>query len=86
MTTKEGSTKIVTFMTLGSGVLVQGVAICPVKIFFSTPRHRHTKYIVMLTKEGSTKIVNFMTPRAGGLMLGIIVNMYYLLLYQYTAH
>ena len=45
----------------------------------------------MITKEGSTKIVNFMTRKAGSLMLGvviyvIIVNMYYLLLYQYTAH
>ena len=46
-----------------------------------------------MTKEGSTKIINFMTPRAGVQMLGlaikvIIVNMYmfYLLLYQYTAH
>ena len=44
-----------------------------------------------MTKEGSTKIVNFMTSRAGVLMLGvviyvIIVNMYYLLLYQYTTH
>ena len=47
----------------------------------------------MMTKEESTKIVNFMSPSAGVLILGvaiyvyvIIVNMYYLLLYQYTAH
>ena len=48
-------------------------------------------YIVIMTKEGSTKIVNFMNPRAGLLVLGRghisdIVKMYYLLLYQYTAH
>ena len=46
---------------------------------------------VMMTKEGSTQIVNFMTLGAGVLMLGRghishIVNMYYLLLYQYTAY
>ena len=45
----------------------------------------------MMTKEGSTQIVQFMTPGAGILMLGRghishIVNMYYLLLYQYTAY
>ena len=45
----------------------------------------------MMTKEGSTQIVNFMTPGAGVLILGrdhisYIVNMYYLLLYQLTAH
>ena len=41
----------------------------------------------MMTKERSTQIVNFMTPGALILMLGrdllsLIVNMYYLLLYQ----
>ena len=40
---KEGSTKLVTFMTPGAAVLVQGVAICPIKILFSTPRHRSDK-------------------------------------------
>ena len=45
----------------------------------------------MMTKEGSTQIVHFMTPGAGILMLGRghishMVNMYYLLLYQDTAH
>ena len=44
----------------------------------------------MTAKEGSSKIVNFMNPGAGVLRLGHghkshIVNMYYLLLYQYTA-
>ena len=53
----------------GAAVFVQGEAICPIKIFFSTPRHR-TKYIAMMTKEGLTKIVNFMTLRAGVLVLG----------------
>ena len=45
----------------------------------------------MMYKKGSTQIVHFMTPGAGILMLGHghishIVNMYYILLYQYTAH
>ena len=45
----------------------------------------------MITKKGSSKHVNIMTPRAVVLKLGHghishTVNMYYLLLFQYTAH
>ena len=48
------------------------------------------KYIEMMSKERSTKILNFMTHGAGVLVLGHshishVVNMYYILLYQYTA-
>ena len=50
MMTKEGSTKIVNFMTPGAGVLVLGrghishiVKIILFKIFFSTPRHKSDK-------------------------------------------
>ena len=41
-----------------------------------------------MTKENSTKIIHFMIHGAGFFMLGrvIIVNMHYLLLYQYTTH
>ena len=51
MMTKEGSTKIVNFMTPGSGVLMLGCGhishivkcIISLKIFFFTPRHRSDK-------------------------------------------
>ena len=72
--TKEGSTKIVTFMTPGTEVLVLGRAhishIVKIHYFFknlllySQAYIRKTKYIVIMTKEGSTKIVNFKTPGA----------------------
>ena len=71
MMTKEGSTKIVTFMTPRAGVFVLGCGhishIVKIHYFFknhllySGPWIKHTKYILMMTKEGSTKIVNFMT-------------------------
>ena len=79
MMTKEGSTKIVTFMTPGAGVLVLRCGhishIVKMHYFFknllySQLKIRQTMYIVLITMEGSTKIVNFMTPRAGVLMLG----------------
>ena len=80
MMTKEGSIKIVNFITPGAGVLVQGHShishIVKMNYFFknlllySQALIRQTKYIVMMTKEGSTKIVNFMTPGVGVLMLG----------------
>ena len=57
--TKEGSTKIVNFLTPGAGVLVLGHDHI---LLYSQAQIRQTKYVVMLTKEGSTKIVNFMTP------------------------
>ena len=99
--TKEGFTKIVTFMPPRAGVLALGCChighIVKIHNFFlnlllySGSQIKQTKYIVMMTKEGSTKIVNFMTPGAGVLMLGHghishKVNMQYLLLYQYTVH
>ena len=81
MMTKEGSTKIVNFMTCGAGVLVLGRGyishIVKLHYFFknillySKALIRQTKYLVMMTKEGSTKIVNFMTPMAQVLMLGV---------------
>ena len=80
MMTKEGSTKIVFFMTPRAGVLVLGHGhisqIVKMHYFFknlllySQALIRQTKYIVMMIKEGFTKIVTFMTPRAGFLMLG----------------
>ena len=48
MMTKEGSTKVVNFMTPGAAVLVQGVAMCPIKIFFSSLGCGHTSHIVEL--------------------------------------
>ena len=89
MMTKEGSTKIVNFMTPGAGVLVLGRGYIShiVKLhyffknllFFSQAQIKQTKCIVMMTKEGSTKIVKFIRQV-------IIVNIYFLLLYQYTSH
>ena len=79
MMTKEGSTKILTFMTPKVVVLLLGcghISYSENTLFLSTPRHRSDKlswYKVMITKEGSTKIVNFMTPRVGVLMLGMAI-------------
>ena len=80
MMTKEASTKIVNFMTPGSGVLVLGFGhisrIVKMHYFFKNLLHysqaqiRQTRYIVMIAKEGSTKIVTLMTPGAGVLVLG----------------
>ena len=73
--TKEGSTKIVTFMTPWAGVLVLGRGhishIVKMHYFFkslllySQAYIRQTKYKVMMTKEGSDKIINFRTPGLG---------------------
>ena len=77
--TKEGSTKIVNFMSPGAGVPVLGCALLShiVKMHYflnlllsSQAYIRQTKYIVLINKEGSTKIVTFMTPGAGVLVLG----------------
>ena len=82
MMTKEGSTKIVNFMTPREGpVLVLGCGHIShiVKMHYSFKNFllysqaliSQTMYVlVMMTKEGSTKIVNFMTPGAGVLVLG----------------
>ena len=79
MMTTERSTKIVNFMTTGTGVLVLGRThishIVKIHYFFknlflySQAQIRQTKYIIM-TNEGSTIILNFMTPGAGILVLG----------------
>ena len=75
MMTKEGSTKIVTFMTSGDGVLVLGCGhishIVKMHYFINNrlifSRHRSDDiYIGMVTKEGSTKIVNFLTQESRG--------------------
>ena len=80
MMTKEGSTKIVYFMTPGVWVLVIGCGHISYRVkmhyffknlfFNSQALIRQTKYVVMMTKEGSTKILNFMTPWVGVLVLG----------------
>ena len=90
--TKEGSIKIVNFMTSGTGVLVLGFVhkshIVKMLYFFknflvfSQAYFRQNKYEVMMTKEGSTKIVNIMTPGSVVLVLGYghishIVKMHY---------
>ena len=99
--TKEGSTQLVIFMTPGAGVLALGCGHIShiVKLHHSLQNlllHsqawiRQTSYLVIMTKEGSTKITNLMTLGTGVLALGCghishIVNVYYILLYQYTAH
>ena len=92
MMIKEGSTKIVNFMTPRAGVFVLWCGhishIVKMHYFFknlllySQAYIRQTKYIVLINKEGSTKIVTFMTPGAGVLVLGCghishIVKMHY---------
>ena len=79
--TKERFTIIVNFMTPGAGVLVLGRChagqevklhyFFKNRLLYSQAYIKQTMYIVMVTKEGSTENV---------------VNMYYLPLYQYTAH
>ena len=100
MMTKEGLTQNVNFMINGAGVLALGCGhishIVKMHYSFKNLLYSHAwirqpEYKVMMTKEGSTQIVNFMTLGTGVLMLGRghishIVNIYYLLLYQYTAH
>ena len=78
--TKEGSIKIVNFMTPGAGVLVQECGhkshIVKLHYFFkkfliySQALNSQTKYAVMMTKEGSNKFVNFTTRGAWVLVLG----------------
>ena len=77
MMTKEGSTKIVNFMTPGAGVLVLGRGhisdIVKMHYFFknlllqSQAQITQTMCILMMDNEESTKIVSFMTPGQGGL-------------------
>ena len=79
MTTEE-STKIVNFMTPGTGVLVLGrghiIHIVKMHYFFknillySGAWFSQTKHIIMMSKEVSIKFVNFMTLGARVLVLG----------------
>ena len=84
MMTKKGSTKIVTFMIPGAGVLVLGcghvshIPVVKMHLFVEKSSsllpvidQTNYVYIVLMTKEGSTKTVNFMTPRTRVLMLVI---------------
>ena len=83
MVTKEGSTKIVNFMTPGAGILVKERGhrshIVKLHYFFknlllySQTLISQTKYVVMMTKEGSTKIVNFIAPWAGEMCWGVVI-------------
>ena len=82
MMTKDGSTKIVNFMTPGAGVFVLGrdhishvVKMRYLNLFFFKssfllPGIDQTNQvcIVMMNKEGSTEIVNFMTLGTGVLV------------------
>ena len=73
---KEGSTKIINFLTPGAGVLVlrhgHTSHILKMHYFFkilllySQALNRQTMYIVMMTKEESTKNVNFMNRLGRG--------------------
>ena len=72
---KEGSTKIVNFMTPGAGVLALGCGHVShiVKMHYVLKNlllYSEARNIVMIAKEGSTKIVNIIKV--------IIVYMYYL--------
>ena len=81
MMTKEGSTKIVNFMTPGAGVLVLGRGHIShiVEMHYSYKNLllnsqayiRQIMYIEMMTKEGSSKIVTFMTPGGAVLVQGV---------------
>ena len=66
MMTKEGSTKIINFMTPGVGLLVlgRGHIIYTVKLY-KPGIDQTNKCLVMMTKEGPTKIVNIMTQGKG---------------------
>ena len=73
--TKKGTTKFVTFMTPGAGVLVVrcGYISHIGKMHYSSPLpyiDLQIKYIVMMTKKGSTTNLNFMTPREEVFVLG----------------
>ena len=86
MMTKEGSTKILNFMTLGAGVFALGHGhishVVKMQYFFSSAlgheseKFSTSRYIVMMTKEASIKIVNLMQFKS-------IYTFDYM--YQYTA-
>ena len=101
MMTKEGSTKIIIFMTPGAGILLLGCGHISIQskcincffenlLLYSYAQIRQTiGYKVMMTKEGSTQPPN---PRVrvsdvrAWPYKSHIMNMYNHLLYQYTAH
>ena len=101
--TKEGSTKIVNFLSPGAGVLALGrghishIHVVKMHYFFKKsssllPGKDQTNYLVYSNDDQGRVYQNckFYYP-PGVLILGmailvIIVNMYYLLIYQYTAH
>ena len=80
MITKEGSIKIINFMTPSAEVLALRCGhithLMEILYFFknlllySQAKIKRTKFIIMLTKVGSTIIVTFMTPWAGVLAHG----------------
>ena len=82
MMTKEGSTKIETFLTPGVGVLAQwsGHISHMVKmhylfknLLFTQASIKQTVSIVMMTKEESTKIVNVMAQGQGFFCWGLVI-------------
>ena len=80
MMTKEGSGKIVTFMTPGPGVLALGRDHIShiVKmhysyknlLLYSKSKIRQTMYVEMMTKEGLYQNKNFHDPRGSGSYAG----------------
>ena len=78
MMTKEGSTKIVTFMTPGAGVLMLGCDHIShivkmhyfFKIFFSTHMRTTDNLHIYSNDDQGRGLPNFMTPRVRVLMLG----------------
>ena len=75
MMTKEGSTKIINFMTSGAGVHVlyktysENTLLNRLLYFWTWVTQ--TMYIEMMTKESSTKIVNF--AEQGLLFLDVVI-------------
>ena len=71
--TTEKSTKIISFIASGAGVLMlgRGYMSCSemhyffeILLLYSSAIFRQTKGLEMMTKKESTKIVNFKTPGA----------------------
>ena len=83
MMTKEGSTKIVNFMTPRAGVLMLGCGhishIVKMHYFFKNlllyfqAQIRQTKGIVMMSEERYTKVVKCMTPGQAFLCWGMSI-------------
>ena len=81
MMSKEGSSKIVKFMTPREGILVLGCGqisqVVKMHYFFKNlllftqAKIRQIESKIIMTKEASTKIVNRITPGAGVLVQGL---------------